>query len=272
MFKIIKSKLATKDFRKYESIKYFATELADSIVAFDFEFQQGTVDDMADRIGKRLPTEAMMDLSSVVCAGTCYWSALTILGLETRTLNEFIDEIYSPENKIKHTLGIDHIQLIKHIGDGLNGRFYGLALNPFRDQNFKSFRDYGGFFGDESLQLFKKSFLDIGKTSDAAKKILAGGGLAVVSIQAGFNGYSPNFHDVLVLGSAPGEGGEDNYLIFDPDARVFYDTQKQRPEEVKPLKGTKGLYVVSSDYMDKNTYREKPSPGGITIGLFSVKR
>lgn len=268
MFKIIKAKLDDRSSKKYDTLVEYAPGLAQQIAEFKFDFQQGAVDDMAASAGKRLPTEEMMDLSSVVCAGTCYWSGLRMLGLEERSLTEFIDEIYNPENKIKHTLGIDHIKLIKHVGSSLDGRFFGLALNPFRKQEYKAFKAYGGYFGKESLSIYKKSLLGIKSTSDAVKEILKSGGLAVVSIQATFNGYSPNFHDILILGYSK---KEDGFLIFDPDARVYFDTQKQRPKNVSPLKNIHGLYRISSAYMDSHTYREKPSPGGITVGLFSKK-
>ena len=225
-------------------------------------FQQDIVEDLREKSSARIPTEDSIDLSGTVCAGVCYWTAVSILGQEERSITEFIEDVYDPSKEIKHPLGLDHVKFVKYLNQ-INSKIYGLTLNPFREQEPKKFKLYNGYTGKEAENFFVNSYKNIHNTSSAVKEILNNSGFAVVSIQGTFNNYSPNFHDILVLGQK-----DDSFLIMDPDARVYFNTEKIRPEEIVSIKKSPGLYLVNSDYLDKNTYREKPSPGGITIGIF----
>lgn len=248
-----------------DSLELYNPKLATNILRHNFIFQQDTVDEIASSKKMRIPSSDIIDLSSTVCAGISYWSALSILGLEKRPISDFIEEIYHPQAKIKHTLGVSHVDFVKYLGK-THSDFYGLTLNPFRDQDVKKFIEYKGYTGKDTEAFFRSNYKNIKSTSTALKAILEEGGLGVVSIQGTFNNYSPNFHDVLVLGFRE---QNNSFLMFDPDARVHFDTQKLRPEQVSPIKKSRGFYTVTSEYLDTHTYREKPSPGGITIGLFS---
>lgn len=248
-----------------EVLDSYNSNLSKKILNFNFIFQQDVVDDLAKIQRWRIPSDESIELSSSICAGICYWSALTLLGVEKKPIVKFIQEIYNPKKGIKHKLGVNHTNFIKQVR--LNhAEFYGLGLNPFREQDLVKFKEYGGYAGKDAEGFFKRNYESIHNTSSATDVILGEGGLAVVSIQEGFNGYSPNYHDVLVLGKNP---NDETYLIFDPDARVNFNTQKNRPVGIKFLTKKSRLYTVDKDYLNQNTYREKPSPGGITIGLFS---
>jgi hypothetical protein len=245
--------------------QYCHPAVSELVLLRKFIFQQDIVDDLTASQNRRIPTEDSIDLSSTVCAGICYWSAISILGLEKRSITDFIEQIYSPEKGIKHTLGVSHVDFVKQLAKE-HPSLYGLTLNPFREQSPKMFKDYGGYAGKKTELFFEKNYRKIKDTSSALIAILEEGGLGIVSIQSTFNSYSANFHDVLVLGF---NSNTKSFLVFDPDARSHYDPQKTRPTELIPLKKKPGMYIIHADYVDKHTYRQKPSPGGITIGLFT---
>lgn len=229
-----------------------------------FFFQQDIVEEIRASQNRKIPTQDSVDLSSTVCAGTCYWTGLSLLGIKVPTIANFIEEIYQKNNGIKHPHGVNHISFIKYLGNKYKS-FYALSINPFREHTPKKYIAYGGYWGKEAETFFKKVYKNIKNTSSLAKLIINDGGLAITSIQSTFNNYSPDFHDILIIGYVK---EEDSFIFLDPDARSFFDTQKIRPKEVQVLKGYRGLFKVTSDYLNGNTYREKPSPGGIVIGLF----
>lgn len=264
MFQKLKNLLpSTKLESSRQLIEGYNHNLSKEISGHKYIFQQDIVENIREAEDARMPTEDSIDLSSIVCAGVCYWTALSLLGIESRDIISFIEDVYDPSKGIKHPLGLNHVNFVKYLGKTHN-RMYGLTLNPFREQDPSRFKEYKGYAGKGAEEFFLKNYRQVNSTSTAAKQILGSGGLPVISIQGSFNTYSPNFHDILILGLK-----DKSFLIMDPDARVYFDPQKTRPKEVRPIPGYPGLYLVDSGYIDKNTYREKPSPGGITIGLFS---
>ncbi len=238
--------------------------LGEKIASSKFFFQQDIVEEIRTHQNRKIPTQDSMDLSSTVCAGTCYWTALSLLGINPPPIANFIEEIYQENNGIKHPHGVDHIKFIKYLGERYPS-FYGLSVNPFREHTPSKYISYGGYSGEDAELFFRRVYRKIKDTTSMAKLIISEGGLALTSIQATFNGYSPDFHDILIVGYRE---ETDSFIFLDPDARVFFDTEKTKPKEVQPVAGFRGLYAVSSEYLNKNTYRTKPSPGGIVIGLF----
>ncbi len=238
--------------------------LVESLINHEFHFQQDIVEEIRAHQKRKIPTQDSLELSSTVCAGICYWTALSLLGIQQPSIVEFIEEIYQEKNDIKHSRGVDHIEFLQYLGKK-NPDFYGLSVNPFREHTPKKYLAYRGYYGKDSEKFFKRVYKEIKNTSSLAKLILKNGGLAVTSIQATFNNYSPSFHDILIVGYYK---PSDSFVFLDPDARVYFNTQKERPPEIIPLPKFRCLYTVKAAYLDKHTYRTKPSPGGIVIGLF----
>lgn len=241
------------------------SSLGQKISSTDFFFQQDIVEEIRTHQHRKTPTQDSVDLSSTVCAGTCYWTALKLLGIDNGSIAEFIEDIYQKDNGIKHPHGVNHVNFIKYLGNKHHS-FYGLSINPFREHSPDKFIVYGGYSGKAAERFFRKVYKSIKDTASLSKLIIENGGLAITSIQSTFNNYSPDFHDILILGY---DKPSKSFIFLDPDARTFFDTQRIRPKQVKPISKHRGLFTVSADYLNKNTYREKPSPGGIVIGLFS---
>ncbi len=239
----------------------------------ELTFQQDLAESLAEEFG--IEKSQAEDLGATTCSGVCYWEAMNTLGFDIGSIPEFIHKAYRPESGVLHPAGVDHIKFLKYLGGSYPG-FYGLSINPFREQNPVAFREYGGYYGEGAEQIFDATYKDIRDTSSATKAILNNRGLALVSTNPGYNGYNGKVlvngeikegttHIVLVVEYVQ---EEDSFIIFDPDKRAFEDLGGKRPVEVCPLDGSPGLYKVTASYLNNKSYREKPSPGGVTIGLF----
>lgn len=248
-------------------------ESAPMIDTSQLVFQQDLAESLAEEFG--IEKGRAEDLGATTCSGVCYWEALNALGFTVGPITEFIHKAYSPEAGVTHPAGVDHIRFLQYLKDNYPG-FYGLSINPFREQDPGAFRAYKGYSGQRAEDLFDAIYPEIKDTSSAAKSILYNNGYALISANPGYNGYNGK---VLVNGELK-EGTthlilaveyiseEDCFIIFDPDKRAYEDLGGKRPHEITPLQDNPGLYKVPAGYINLNSFRQNPSPGGITVGLF----